>query len=173
MKHKKIMGVFLALLIICIFISGSDNSVVALKGENSEYMGEHINATISLSTAKADDQRDEDADIFAKGVKLEDIPLLDKDISENMDVEESPKPSDTTVTEKPKPTDTTESGGPDKMDMTESVRPKTSVISSVKIPKTGDDLELIACVLMLLISCLVVTCLTIYGHEKDSRKYRS
>jgi hypothetical protein len=90
-----------------------------------------------------------------------------------IDLAESPKPSDTTVTEKTQPTDTTESVGLNTTGTNDSVRPKTMGISAVKIPKTGDDLELVACVLMLLISCFTVAGLTIRDKKRDSRKYRS
>jgi hypothetical protein len=90
-----------------------------------------------------------------------------------IDLTESPKPSDTTVTEKTQPTDTTESAGLDIADTNDSVRPKTMGISAVKIPKSADDLELFACVLMLLISCLSVMILVGYDRWMSSHKYRS
>jgi hypothetical protein len=169
MKHKEIIGVFLALLIICTFILSSDAKALSLRNENGRYTGEHINATISLSTAKSIDKRDADVNISEAEVESESIPILNNPVFLDIHTSKSPKPSDTTVTEKPKPTDTIESGGPQATDMTGSVRPKTSVISLVKIPETGDDLELIACVLMLLISCLAVMVFTIIDRKRDSR----
>jgi hypothetical protein len=90
-----------------------------------------------------------------------------------LDRNESPKPSDTTVTEKPKPTDTTESAGLMIRGTAASATPKTVGISAVKFPKTADDVELFACVLMLLISCLSVMGLVHHSIKKSGYKYRS
>jgi hypothetical protein len=137
MKHKKRMvSVFLALLVICALISSSTNIIAAFK------------------------YRDD-------GYELIDIGPID------LDTTESPKPSDTTVTEKTQPTDTTESVGLINADTNDSVRPKTTGISLVKIPKSRDDLELFACVLMLLMSCFIVMGFALYDKKRDSDKYRS